>query len=300
MQLHQIRHFLAVIETGSIRAAARKVGLSQPALTKSLRALEQALETPLVQRSARGVTLTEAGRLFLGRARTVQAELRHAADELAQLAGRQGGSVAVGVASAIGALVIPGTLQSFRLKRPDVGVRVVEGTQETLLPLLREGAIDLAACLRMDNEAGAGFKVRALARVRLVAVGRKGHPLRRATTLAQLQHAQWLMLRPRGGGGVLEHGFRQAGLALPPSAVHCDTHGIQVAILAGTDALAMMTRQMLDQPSVRGVLEEIPLQAAFPLLTLGLYSRADAAPTAAVRDFAAALGTNARRLLRMV
>jgi LysR family transcriptional regulator of abg operon len=290
---------LAVVDSGSIRAAARRIGVSQPGLTKSLRLLEKALDAQLLQRGARGVTLTDAGRLFLVRARTVHTELKRAQDELAELGGRRGGSVSIRVASVIGALLMPGTLERFRIKRPDVAVRIVEGTQESLLPLLREGSLDLAACLRMESEQTPGFVVRSLAKVRLVVAGRKGHPMRHARTLAELQHAQWLMIRPRGGKGLLEHVFMDQGLAIPSSAVHCETHGIQLALLTGSNALALMARQMLDQPSATDLLEEIPLRQALPLLTMGLYSRANVPSTAVATQFAAALATTTRQMLRI-
>jgi DNA-binding transcriptional LysR family regulator len=73
MRLNQIRDFIATIEAGSLRAAARSVGVSQPAMTKSLRQLENELGVQLLQRSSRGISPTRSGRAFLTRARVVQA-----------------------------------------------------------------------------------------------------------------------------------------------------------------------------------------------------------------------------------
>ncbi|HEY0824475.1 MAG TPA: LysR family transcriptional regulator, partial [Ramlibacter sp.] len=81
MQLTQLRNFITMVDAGSIRAGARELGISQPAATKGLRALEQELDTVLVQRSSRGVVLTEAGKAFLTRARAVQREIRQAREE---------------------------------------------------------------------------------------------------------------------------------------------------------------------------------------------------------------------------
>lgn len=299
MQLSQLRHFLAVAQAGSIRAAARGLGLSQPALTRSLRVLEEQLDTVLVRRTARGVELTEAGRLFLARARNVQREVSSAEQELSELAGRGSSSVAFGCASVIAALLIPGALRRFRERRPDAHVRIVEGTQETLLPQLRDGSLDLAACLRLDSESTAGFRIKPLVKLRLVVVGRVGHPLRHAGSLSALRDAQWVTFRPPGGGGVLEHLYAQEGLEAPRRTVHCDSQGIQIAMLAESDALAMMSRHMLGTPSVRGLLEEIPIDRAAPLLTMALYQRADVPASTAVRDFATALGTFARQVFRL-
>lgn len=300
MQLHQIRNFVAVVENGSIREAARRLGVSQPALTKSLQALEDSVGAPLLSRSVRGIKLTEPGRLFLARARSVQSDLKRAQDEIAELAGASRGRVAIGIASVIGALLMPRTLVRLRERRPEVDVRVVEGTQETLLPLLREGVLDLAACLKLESEATAGFTVRPLARVRLVVAGRRNHPLRKARTLAALQQCLWIGIRPRGGSGMLEHAYRLESLEPPPARLQCDAFGIQVAMLCQSDAVALITRQMLQQPSVQTLLEEIPLTRQLPLLTMGLYRRADSQVTAAAADLMQALTSSTRELLRMV
>jgi LysR family transcriptional regulator, regulator of abg operon len=299
MQLNQLRNFIAMVDAGSIRAAARRLGISQPAATKSLRALEQELDAVLVQRNTRGVTLTDAGKAFAGRARAVQSELQRAKHELAQLAGQRNETVSVGVASVVGSWLIPPVLSRYREDRPDTSVRVVEGTQETLLPLLREGSLDFAVCLRMEPESTAGFVVRPLAKFRMMVVGRKGHPKRQARSLAELADAHWLMSRPRGAMAVLEHAFSAEGLTIPMSATECDSHAIKVAILAASDSLAVLSKPMLGEPSVQALLEEIPLDRPFPLMTFSLYSRAETRPSSAARGFAAVLSAQCRQILRM-
>src|SRR5687768_341201 len=97
MRLTQLDHFLAVVESGSVRNAARSVGLSQPALTKSIRTLEAELEIQLMRRSTRGIIPTPAGLAFAARARAVNAELRKAREEIAQISGQATGEVAFGV-----------------------------------------------------------------------------------------------------------------------------------------------------------------------------------------------------------
>lgn len=299
MQLAQLRNFSTIVETGSIRAAARKLGISQPSATKGLRTLEQQLDTTLVQRNSRGIVLTDAGRAFLVRARAVMAELQHAREEIDRLAGRQADAVRVGVASVVGAWLVPPTLACFRREQPATAVRVVEGTQETLLPMLREGALDFAVCLRLEPESTGGFTVRPLAKFRLTPVGRKGHPLRHARTLEELRDAHWIMTRPRGSGGLLEHAFAAAGLELPLAATECDSHAIKVATLAASDALGLVARPMLEEPAVRALLQEIPLERPLPLMTFALYSRSDSRPTPAARAFAAAVAAECRAILRL-
>ena len=105
MQLGQIRAFLAVRETGSLRAAARQIGISQPAISKALAGLEADLQAELFIRTSRcGVRLTEAGRLFGARAAVVLAELGRAREELSELRGGSEGWVSFGFGPASMAL----------------------------------------------------------------------------------------------------------------------------------------------------------------------------------------------------
>ena len=299
MQLAQLKVLCAIAEAGSLRGAARQLNLSQPSVTKSLRALEQDLGAVLVHRSSQGIVLTEAGKAILPSARGIQAEVQKAREDLDRLAGRARNAVTVGVASAIGAWLIPPVLARYGREHVDTAVRVVEGTQETLLPLLRDGTLDFAVCLRLEREPTSGFSVRPLARFRLTVVGRKGHPLRGARTLQELQSAHWVMTRPRGRGGVLEHAFRAEGLEIPPSAAECDSHSVKVSTLAQSDALALVGKPMLDEPAVAALLEEIVLSKPFPLLTAGLYTRGDQRLAPPARDLATAIAAQCRKILRL-
>ena len=86
IRLHQLRDLLAVVETGSLRAAARQLGLTQPSLTKSLRQLEEQTALALVVRSKHGVTLTSAGQRLVEHARAIESEIRRTAQDLQRIA----------------------------------------------------------------------------------------------------------------------------------------------------------------------------------------------------------------------
>lgn len=93
MRLSQVRDFVAVADAGSITAAARALGVSQPGLTKSIGSLEAELNVPLFLRSARGVSLTRYGSAFYARARAAHGELEKARSDVMQLAGGASGRV---------------------------------------------------------------------------------------------------------------------------------------------------------------------------------------------------------------
>src|SRR5258708_14249978 len=96
LKLHQIRDLLAVAEKGSLRAAARHLGLAQPSISRSIRELERELGVPLLERRARGTVLTPSGRLFARRASAAPSELRRARWAVAPLPPEAEGSGAGG------------------------------------------------------------------------------------------------------------------------------------------------------------------------------------------------------------
>ena len=138
MRLNQIRFFLAAIDTGSIRAAARMIGVSPPTITKSLRQLEEELQVKLVVRSPYGVVATPAGRSFVTRARVIQSELRKAEEEFAPLTGGPAGSVAFGAGPTTMALLVPAARTRFRRRYVDARVRIIEGPSPAVLPQVQQ------------------------------------------------------------------------------------------------------------------------------------------------------------------
>jgi DNA-binding transcriptional LysR family regulator len=297
MRLNQIRVFLAVVESGCIRAAARKLGVSPPAITKSLRQLEQELHVGLVERTQHGVVATPAGRAFVTRARVVQSELRKAEEEFAQFAGGPAGSVAFGAGPTMMALIVPEALTQFRRQYLDVRVRIIEGLSPAMLPLVRDQTLDFALVLRPEGKLESGLRFRPLFRSELVVAARKGHPLRNERSLARLVDAQWLTLASRDPGLVkLGQVFSSAGLSAPRSMTQCDSFNSIVTLLAQTDMVALMPRRLLASPLVRDAVQQIPVAERMPSTTLGMITRADAPLTRVAAAMAKAVIAVARQL----
>lgn len=299
MRLHHIRDLVAVIESGSIRAAARKLGLSQPAVTKCLRSLEAELRIQLVKRTPQGIVPTPAGRAFFARARAIQEELRKATEELAQLSGQNTGSVTFGVGPLAAALVVPDAVNLFRRQLPRVGARVVEGFVPALIPLLREGTLDFALGPRFDASPDPAIAFRPLFREQWFVVARKNHPLRAARALAELADADWLGLQGSDrAGGPFDRMFLAAGLPVPQQILKCDSHNTSVAVLGKTDMVAIMGSRMLATSPARDILVRIPVAETTPTVTVGMFTRTDPPLTPAAAAMARAVIAVARRLAR--
>jgi molybdate transport repressor ModE-like protein len=154
----ELRHLIAlraVADEGSVAAAARQLGYSQPAVSQQLAALERLLESRLVERrpGAREATLTEAGRLVLRHGGTMLARAQAADADLRELQGGGGGPLRLGVFPSVGARLVPPLLQQLAENWPQVDVLLVEDASDRrLLEQVEAAELDLAfAMLPLDD-----------------------------------------------------------------------------------------------------------------------------------------------------
>jgi LysR family transcriptional regulator of abg operon len=276
-------------EAGSLSAAARAAGVTQPALTKQLARLERQLGVPLFVRSIRGVAPTEYGQALLPRARIVRAQLLQAAEALAQLRGRREGQVCVAMSHLATVRLVPGVLPLFRARWPGVRVRLMAPTFAQLMTGLREGLPDLAVVQLPGEDPGPEFVVRPLLETTLAAVVRPGHPLARVTALSALAEAkiEWVLpSEDSATGRALREAFRRARLPAPRCTVTCETLTGVEAIVRATDLVAAMPAEVHDARCATSGLLRLPLAPAPRGRTLALVRWADNLLTPAAGDLA--------------
>ena len=140
MELRHLRYFVAIAEERSITRAAERLWIAQPGLSTQVRRLEAELGVRLLHRHTRGVDLTDAGALFLERARVTLAAAEEARATGRNLEAGLVGTVRLGIATETPARWVPPLLMAFGRERPDVELTVFESYSGTLLRDLRDGA----------------------------------------------------------------------------------------------------------------------------------------------------------------
>jgi len=297
MRLNQLRDFLATVEAGSIRAAARRLDVSQPALTKSLRQLEHELGAVLLARGVRGARPTELGRAFLARAKAVSADLQRAREELDQLRGSTAGSLAIGAAPGPALGLLPMALAPLRTQWPEAAIRIVDVSPSGVLPALREGALDFAVSANVAPlvDAGTETVAEALYFNDSAVVARPGHPLARARRIAALAAAEWIRSGYPGDSSALPELYRRAGLAAPKYRVDCPSFLMVPELVARTDLLAVVPWQIADREVRAGRLARLALREQFPPRQISLYRRADVPLTPIAAQCAAIVRDEATR-----
>lgn len=178
METRHIRLVRTIAAFGSISAAARELGLTQPALTKILSRVEDHVGGRLFERRARGVMTTATGRLFLDRMDRIDREMRFLMADVRSLETGLSGRVAVGVGQFWIGHIVPRVVNRLRQEAPDVQVQILTGTRDQLLGLLQRGEIDLMLG-RFAADLPATLVAEPVAAVRLYVTVRAGHPLAR-------------------------------------------------------------------------------------------------------------------------
>jgi LysR family hydrogen peroxide-inducible transcriptional activator len=195
MELHQLRYFCAVAETGSFSRAAEQSHVAQPSLSQQIMKLEDELGARLFDRLGRSVRLTELGKAFLPRAHSVLRELEAAKGEVVEHKDSVGGLVTIGVIPTVAPYLLPRYLTTFSRKFPQARLTVVEEITPVLLERLRAGTIDLAILALPIR--GHEFESTPLLTERLYAALPPKHKLaaRRSLSLKDLRAEPFLFLR---------------------------------------------------------------------------------------------------------
>jgi DNA-binding transcriptional LysR family regulator len=305
MTATQLRAFLSLADEGSFVGAADVQGLSQPAVHRAVRDLEQVCGAALVERRGRGVALTPAGRRI---ARGIRLAAREIEAGIVELSGEgDGGRIVIGAMPLSRALIVPhaiaatmrGTSNPATMRAPNTPqIVVVEGSWRELVEPLRDGVIDLTVGALRD-EAPPDLDQRALFVDEIAVVARAGHPLAKdpAPTLAALACYGWIV----GQAGTPLRSLWDAmfaGVAPPPAPIECGSVMVIRGVLRDSDLLTLLSPDQVAMELRTGALALIGPPVPRARRTIGITTRRDWRPTAVQARFVACI-EDAARLTRL-
>jgi DNA-binding transcriptional LysR family regulator len=265
MKLNQLKDLMAIVERGSLRAAARHLGQAQPALTRSIRLLEQDLGTTLFEREARGMVLTPAGKLFYQRASLVLHELRHAREEIEQHTGQMTGTVVMGLSIMPHVGLLPQALPRFREQFPHIKLKVIEGLYPAIEPGLRDGSTDFYLGAAPEEAIESGLISTELTENTRTVVARKNHPLCFAKSITELKDAQWASTSVSfNAENDLIDLFAQHGLPAPQLMFQANSALSLMVALTCTDLIALLPVQWNDFHLTKDALQVIAIRETLP------------------------------------
>lgn len=290
----QLSAFLALANAGSFVGASQATGLSQPALHRAVRDLEQLGGRPLVDRRGRGVALTDAGRRLGRGVRLAAAELAAAIAETAPDGG-DGGRIVIGAMPLCRAMLLPSALARFLGSGSPATIEVVEGSWRELVEPLRDGRVDfMIGALRPGHVPD--LVQTPLFVDRLAVIGRVGHPLAGTEPdLEDLARFPWIINQ---AGSPLGRHWEAIfeGRTLPQAPIECGSVMTIRGVLRDSDFLTLLSPDQVALEIDAGMLARIGGALAGTVRTIGITTRAGWRPTLAQSRFLDVLGEQGLQL----
>ncbi len=262
LDIRQLTAFLAIVQTGSLGRAAQALHITQPALSRSVRQLEEKVGVPLFERHSKGMVLTPYGQALLPHAKLLKEESALALDEIDALRGLSKGTVRVGAIASVASAALPRAIERLLLHWPGLQIQIMEGVDDVLADALIKNEIDLAIGISLEETdeislvADSGWED--LSGI----VASTKHPLwgREGLSFADLRHERWV-LPPRGTKPreELHQLFAEAGL--PPPQVVVETRSIVTikALVLRANFLCSLPMPLYEAEREVGTIAPLPI-----------------------------------------
>ncbi len=274
--LRQLKAFTTIVANGSLGRAADALHVTQPALSRIIKRLEDQVGAPLFERHSKGMQLTAIGAALLPHATLLQQEAEHAREEIDAMRGLAKGTVKVGAVGSIASSVLPLAVGRMVQQWPNLRVEITEGVWDRLAEGLIRHEIDLALSIAVpDTE-----EIVAIADCRWedrsYVVAAPDHPLhaRPGLTLADTMSAPWAI--PPRGTGPFEHMrqvFEARGLRMPEIAVETRSITALKSLVSRSGFLSWMAEPMIDAERKAGVIEPLRIPGVDARRTLTAFRR---------------------------
>ncbi|MBO0346143.1 pca operon transcription factor PcaQ [Roseibium limicola] len=292
VKYRHVQCFLEVARRRSLVKAADALTITQPAVSKTLKELEEILQVRLFERSRKGVVPTQFGEVFLHYAGASLAALKQGLDSVAQARMSGESYLNVGVLPSVAARIVPQAVEAFQSEGLETTLTLITGPNTLLLSRLRGGELDLVVGRLSDPEQMAGLSFTHLYSESVSFVVRKGHPMldNGADDLSRI--VDYPVLYPTKEAIIRSYVERlliAQGITRLPKRIETISNSFGRTYTLGTDAVWIISSGVVSRDVANGELVELPLETAETTGPVGLTTRADAAPTPALLVFQNAL-----------
>ena len=249
MELRDLEYFAVVAEQGNLGRAAEMLGLSQPALSKSIARLEDAMEVKLFRRTAKGMDLTAEGSLLLSRARELRQSLRNVAREVSDVSRGHAGHIKIGVGPNANDEFLLAAITELLRTEPRITMTVIVSDQDEIVPALRSGEVDVLVNL-VHPKPPAGLAYIPLREDQCVVSCARNHRLagRPHVPLSELSNERWALGEPGlPTNQILHEILRDNGLEPPRVALQTRALPLRFEAAANSDLLVYTSRALAEQ-----------------------------------------------------
>ncbi|WP_158939105.1 LysR family transcriptional regulator [Burkholderia sp. S171] len=274
--LQQLHAFTTIVDSSSLGRAAEVLHVTQPALSRTIKRLEEELGAPLFERHSKGMQLTAIGEALLPHATLLLHEADNAREEIDAIRGLAKGTIRVGAVASIATLVLPLAVSGVLARWPNLRVQIIEGVWDRLADSLLKQEIDLALSMAVPDTDEITAISDCCWEDTSYVVAALDHPLRAnpALCLADTLDQQWCV--PPRGTGPFEHMqrvFAEHGLPMPEIAVETRSITVLKSLVTRAGFLSWMASPMYDTESAAGVFDTLPIPGLIARRTLTAFRR---------------------------
>jgi LysR family pca operon transcriptional activator len=288
IRFRHLHCFLAIARHQNVGAAAKELAITQPALSKTLREIEDELQVQLFERGRRGMSLTQFGDLFLQHASASIASLRHGVDSINLARAASAQAIAVGALPNVAARLMPEAVRIFKDGAAGTVVRLVDGSNSRLLDRLRLGDLELVVGRLASTEHLTGLAFEHLYFETLAVVVRRQHPLAKTKRVRPASLVQYPWLLPEEGTVIRQEIDRFAmaeGIPRPANKVESTSVPFGRAYVEKSDVIWFVPNGAVMADLAARSLKALPISSSTLNGPVGITTRLDIAPTAAGRLF---------------
>jgi LysR family pca operon transcriptional activator len=286
IKLRHLRTFVEVARRRSVKQAADALAVTQPAVSKTLKELEDLVEARLMDRNRAGVALTPLGEMFLHYAAAALASLAQGFDGIAQARREGERALTIGALPSVAARIIPNAVASLKQAAPEQPIRIVTGPNPYLLDLVRSGDLDLVVGRLGPPESMVGLRFSHLYSDRVAVVVRPEHPLVGTPDLGRI--ADHTVLFPDESAAIrdmCETLLIANGIARLPDRIDTVAATFGRTYVRKTDAVWFISYGVVALDLADGLMVELPFKVDQTLGPVGLTVRDQAAMTPAMDGF---------------
>ena len=286
MDLLKLRQLAHIIRHGSFSEGAEALGISQSALSKNIRSLEREVGAQLLERGRFGALPTPFGVALARHADAIDAELRAAHGDIADLKAARAGAITIGCGPSEATRLLPMAIERLRRRAPGVKVTALYGLNGVLLPMVKHGEVDFSLSSIPSFSSDPEVKCIPLYEDAAAVIVRTGHPLlalRRPLTPAQLVGCEWVLARREElERRALDELFTAARLQPPEAAVETTSATLMQTMVMQSDFLTFLPRELIYWQERGKQLQALNLTAPSWRRIVGITLRARAASSPAI------------------
>ncbi len=288
MKINQLRYFIAIVECGSFREAAEVLALTQPALSNSIRTLEESLQVQLFERRPTGVSPTAYGEVLYDFYKSALESVQRGYQEVDLMRQGSRGHVNVGAPTGIIDLFLPGIIEQVLSERAGITFDVRYGYLDDLLQHLRHGELDfLLTPYWPETEMAEDLEIEKLTDVFVSIYARSSHPLskKKKVTMSDLMESEWILTKSEGIQSLRKALFGTKRMRKMNCTITNDHAPFMINMLQRLDLLTIIPDYAVQELTTKGSLKKVNYPRFRPSLSTGIIHLRDRHITPSMRLF---------------